>query len=59
METSDSRLRTGQVRLHAQTVADAMAARQVVKTEIKSGKLLTPPEAEAKERPPTGCRRSG
>jgi hypothetical protein len=50
METSDFRCWTGQVRLHAGTVADAVAARQVLKAEIKSGKFLTPPEAEAKER---------
>ena len=46
METSDS----STSRLHAGTVADAVAARQVLKAEIKSGKFLTPPEAEARER---------
>ena len=40
---------TGNVRLHAETVADAVAARQVVKTEIKSGKFLTPPELKQRE----------
>jgi len=39
---------TGQVRLHAGTVADAIAARQVLKTEIKSGRFLTPAEPEQK-----------
>jgi hypothetical protein len=41
---------TGQVRPHAGTVADAVAARQVLKAEIKSGKFLIPPDAEAQDR---------
>jgi osmotically-inducible protein OsmY len=40
---------TGQVLLHGETVADAVAARQVLKTEIKSGQFLTPPELKNKE----------
>jgi hypothetical protein len=35
--------------LHGKTVADAPAARQVLKTEIKSGKFLAPSESKQKE----------
>jgi len=40
---------TGQVPLHGETVADAVAARQVLKSDIKSGKFLTPLELKKKE----------
>ena len=40
---------TGQVPLHGETVAEAVAARQVLKAEISSGKFLTPPERKQKE----------
>src|ERR1035441_9847940 len=40
---------TGQVPLHGATVADAVAARQGLKAEIKSGKFLTPSELRQKE----------
>ena len=40
---------TGQVPLHGATVADAVAARQVLKAEIKSGRFLTPSELRQKE----------
>jgi hypothetical protein len=35
---------TGYLPLHGEIVADAAAARQVLKTEIKSGSFLTQPE---------------
>ncbi len=40
----------GQVPLHGATVADAAAARQVLKLKIKSGEFLTPAETEEKRR---------
>src|ERR1039458_9932584 len=40
---------TGQVALHGATVADAIAARQVLKAEIKSGRFLTPAELRQKQ----------
>src|ERR1017187_7689831 len=40
---------TGQVPLHSATVADAVAARQVLKAEIKSGRFLTPSELRQKK----------
>ena len=40
---------TGQVPLHGETVADAVAARQVLKSEIKNGNFLTPDERRRKE----------
>ena len=40
---------TGQVSLHGATVAEAVAARQVLKAEIKSGTFLTPAELKEKE----------
>ena len=39
---------TGQVPFHGGTVADAVTARQVLKTEIKSGRFLTPAEIKEK-----------
>lgn len=41
---------TGQVPLHVTTVVDAVAARQVLKTKIKSGDFLTPVERAEKEK---------
>jgi hypothetical protein len=40
---------TGQVPLHGGTVADAVAARQVLKTEIKSGTFYTPAKLKEKQ----------
>jgi hypothetical protein len=40
---------TGQVPLHGGTVADALAARQVLKTEIKAGTFLTPAKLKEKQ----------
>jgi hypothetical protein len=40
---------TGQVPLHGGTVADALAARQVLKTEIKSGTFPTPAALKEKQ----------
>ena len=40
---------TGQIALHGATVADAVAARQVLKAEIKAGKFLTPAELRQKQ----------
>jgi integrase len=40
---------TGNVRLHGQTIPEAVAARQVLKKEIKLGTFRTPPELKKQE----------